>query len=360
MLIISCALRPLPALPYAAAFSEGQDPVIRNYHARYTLCYRRSLRDLGRLLDCEPTEIEIASERTQLGLEALTQKCFRAANLSGIILDDGCLPETTLPWHWHQQFVPVYRLLRLEWLAEQLFPKTDSFETFINQFRFQLDTRPKTVVGFKSIAAYRTGLDIQPVSEAQASETFYALKETGGEKPLRLGHKPLIDYLLLEALKIAARSTLPVQFHTGFGDPDLDLRLVNPLHLRPLLEDPRFRTVPIVLLHAAYPFSREAGYLASVYPQVYVDFGLAVPFLSVAGMTATLRMLLELTPTSKLLYSSDAHFIPELYYLGAKWGREILGRVLTAAVVDGDLTERQVVAIATTILQDNAKALYGL
>ena len=110
--------------------------------------------------------------------------------------------------------------------------------------------------------------------------------------------------------------------------------------MRSLLEDRRFRNAPIVLLHASYPYAQEAGYLASVYPQVYLDFGLAVPFLSVAGMRSTLQQLLELAPTSKLMYSSDAHNIPELYYLGAKWGREVLGQVLDEAVKDSDLTAR--------------------
>lgn len=58
-----------------------------------------------------------------------------------------------------------------------------------------------------------------------------------------------------------------------FGDRDLDLRLANPLHLRTLLEDKRFSKCRIVLLHASYPFSKEASYLASVYPQVkYLEF----------------------------------------------------------------------------------------
>ncbi|MEI1375076.1 hypothetical protein PQG02_26700 [Nostoc sp. UHCC 0926] len=72
------------------------------------------------------------------------------------------------------------------------------------------------------------------------------------------------------------------------------------------------------------PYMQQAGYLASVYLQVYLDFGLAIPFLSVSGMRETIRQLLELTPTTKLMYSSDAHSIPELYYLGAKWGRQLL------------------------------------
>ena len=54
-----------------------------------------------------------------------------------------------------------------------------------------------------------------------------------------------------------------MQFHTGFGDPDLDLRLANPLHLRPLFESEALRGLRIVCLHC-YPYVREAGYLASV------------------------------------------------------------------------------------------------
>lgn len=54
----------------------------------------------------------------------------------------------------------------------------------------------------------------------------------------------------------------------SFGDKDLDLRMSNPLHLRALLEDQRFCKCRLVLLHASYPFSKEASYLASVYPQV--------------------------------------------------------------------------------------------
>lgn len=344
--------------PYAAAFTEAADPTIINHHARHTLCYRRSLRDIGALLDCEPTEAAIQACRTALGQEELTRLCFTAAHLQAIYLDDGFLPDQILPWTWHQQFLPVARLLRIEWLAEQMISQVNHFEVFLEWFRSELNPLPAGVIGLKSIASYRTGLDIEPVSWELAEDRFYVLKGMYPEQPIRLTDKPLIDFLVREALMIAARSQIPVQFHTGFGDPDLDLRLSNPLHLRPLLEDPRFQQVPIVLLHASYPFTREAGYLASVYPQVYLDFGLAIPFLSVAGMRQTIQTLLELSPTSKLLYSSDAHLIPELYYLGAKWGREALADVLEQAIQDRDLTAQEAETVANQILWHNSKNLY--
>jgi uncharacterized protein len=345
------------ATPYACAFTEGYDPEIVHHHARSTLFYRRSLRDIAELLDCEPTEAAILETRSQFGLEALTRRCFEAANLQAVYLDDGFLPDTILPWEWHQQFTSIYRLLRIEWLAEQLMSQVDRFEIFLEWFRSELNPPPKGVVGLKSVAAYRTGLDIQSIPLELAADRFYALKEVYPER-IRLSDKALIDFLVHEALTIAAQYRLPVQFHTGFGDPDLDLRLANPLHLRPLLENPDYRQAPIVLLHASYPFMQEAGYLASVYPQVYVDTGLAIPFLSVAGMKRCTEMLLELSPTSKILYSSDAHLIPELYYLGAKWGRHVIGQVLEQAIQAGELTAQEAEDTAIDILWRNAQRLY--
>lgn len=346
--------------PYAAAFTEGYDGDIVNYHARYTLCYRRSLREIAALLECEPTEEAILSRRRELGIDRLTQICFNAANIETILLDDGFVSDDILPGEWHQKFVPVHRVLRLEWLAENIISQVDHFEAFIDRFRAAIDPPPLGVVAFKSIAAYRTGLDIQPISYEMAKFSFYDLKHSHHEKPLRLANKALIDFLILQALEIAAKHNLPVQFHTGFGDPDLDLHKANPVYLRTLLEDSRYRNAKFVLLHASYPYMREAGYLAYVYPHVYLDFGLAVPFLSVAGMRSAVQMLLELTPTSKLMYSSDAHFIPELYYLGAKWGRQILGEVLEESIEDSDINAGEADAIARAILSENACNLYGL
>ncbi|WP_235147943.1 hypothetical protein [Fischerella muscicola] len=76
-------------------------------------------------------------------------------------------------------------------------------------------------------------------------------------------------------------------------------------------------------------------------------------------MRKVVKQLLELTPTTKLMYSSDDHLIPELYYLGAKWGRQILAEVLEAAIRDGDLSVSEVDEIANAVLRENAISLYG-
>ena len=176
---------------------------------------------------------------------------------------------------------------------------------------------------------------------------------------MRLATKPLNDYFLLRALEIAQRQGLPVQIHTGFGDADLDLRESNPLHLRPLLESGHYTNVPFVLLHASYPYVRELAYLAALYANVHADVGLAIPHVA-AEIPAMLRQLLGLAPTSKVVYSSDASQIPELYWLAARWGRRGLGTVLDELMALGALDAAQALEVGRRVLGGNAARIYGL
>lgn len=343
---------------FVSAFTESGHAELRDRHALRSLFYSRSMRDLGELLECEPKEEAILARRSELGFEALAAKCFQASNLSYVFLDDGFLPDRILPWEWHRELAPIRRVLRVERLAETLMESTANFDDFIARFRSEIDPPPEEVVAFKSIAAYRTGLDIQDTPEETARSHFNAVKDMSAGGPLRLADKPLIDRLVSIVMDAAAKRRTPVQFHTGFGDTDLDLRLANPLHLRRILEAPQWAKVPVVLLHAGYPYVREAGYLAAVYPQAHLDLGLAVPFLSMTGMRSVIGQALELAPTTKVMYSSDAHMIPELYYLAARRGRQALEDVLENAIKDSDLSVREADQAARSILNENARRLY--
>ncbi len=348
-------------LTFQQAFTEGHDPAMAQEQVRETIALRRGVREVAEVLGCEPTLERVVEARAALPLEALARRYFAASGISTLLLDDGFLPDRVLPVDWHRRLAPSYRLLRVEHVAEQLVATMTRWDDFVEAFLAILRDLPPDVRGLKSIVAYRTGLAVEFPEVAEVRRAFDALMveaATGG--PIRLNSKPLNDWVVLATLQSARSSGMPVQFHTGFGDPDLDLRLANPLHLRPVLEETAFRGVPIVLLHAAYPFTREAGFLAAVYPQVYLDFGLAVPMLSRAGMRFAVAGLLELSPLSKVMASTDAHGIPELFYLGARWARQVVGEVLEAAVQDGDLTVREAEHAAAAILKGNAERLYRL
>src|SRR5207248_5490701 len=139
----------------------------------------------------------------------------------------------------------------------------------------------------------------------------------------RLDAKPLVDRLLLDALEANARDPLPVQVHAGFGDGDLLLPAANPALLKQVVE--RFGATPFVLLHC-YPFIREAGWLAHVYPNVWLDLSLTI--LHVWRGAEVVREALELAPVSTLLYSPDAARTPELFFLAARRWREPLAEML--------------------------------
>jgi uncharacterized protein len=151
---------------------------------------------------------------------------------------------------------------------------------------------------------------------------------------------------------------LPVQFHVGYGDSDVDLHRCNPLLLTPLLRAIEPTGVPVMLLHN-YPFHREAGYLAQVFSHVYVDAGLATHNLG-ARAPALLAEALELAPFGKFLYSSDAFGLPELYYLGAALFRGALSDFLRTGLDEGFYPERAVARLTRMICADNAKRAYRL
>jgi uncharacterized protein len=151
---------------------------------------------------------------------------------------------------------------------------------------------------------------------------------------------------------------LPVQFHVGYGDSDVDLHRCNPLLLTPLLRAIQPTGVPVMLLHN-YPYHREAGYLAQVFPHVYVDAGLATHNLGPRA-PALLAEVLELAPYGKFLYSSDAFGLAELYYLSAALFRRALSDFLRAGLEEDLYSERTVVRLTRMLCADNAKRAYRL
>ncbi|RKO84715.1 hypothetical protein BDK51DRAFT_38961, partial [Blyttiomyces helicus] len=205
------------------------------------------------------------------------------------------------------------------------------------------------------------GLAIRPVSDDDVLLALSALRQAVEcvKGRWRLVDKVLVDFVVGFALKAAARHHIPVQFHVGVGDKEVDLIQANPILLRQVLEDPTYRDVKFILLHN-YPYAKEAGYLASMYANVFADFGESDLILSSNGVYQTLRELLHMAPTTKIQFSTDGHHHPETYYIGAKWGREALADVLCETVDSGDLTPTEALTAAADILFRNANRIYAL
>jgi uncharacterized protein len=335
---------------------------------------------------------DYAARRAELGPAEVSKRFLTKAGLSALCVDTGFTPEPlTSPAELAGLAgAAAYEIVRLERVAEDVAAAGVGAASFADAVRSALAARaaPATggagtaggvetaggaqtpggagmaegvgvrVVGVKSIAAYRTGLDLSAERPSDGEVTAAAgrwLAALAAERGApRIADETLQRFLIWCGVDLG----LPVQFHVGYGDSDVDLHRCNPLLLTPLLRAIQPTGVPVMLLHN-YPYHREAGYLAQVFPHVYVDAGLATHNLG-ARSPALLAEALELAPYGKFLYSSDAFGLPELYYLGAVLFRRALCDFLTAGLGEDLYTERTVVRLTRMLCADNAKRAYGL
>jgi len=302
--------------------------------------------------------------RAELGATEVSERFLAAAGASVLCVDTGFTPEPiTSPAELADLAgATAYEIVRLERVAEDVVAAGAGADGFADAVRSALADRTGSAVGVKSIAAYRTGLDLRAErpsdSEvAAAAGRWLANAGSGGRKGAaapRLADETLQRFLVWCGVDLR----LPVQFHVGYGDSDVDLHRCNPLLLTPLLRAIQPTGVPVMLLHN-YPYHREAGYLAQVFPHVYVDAGLATHNLG-ARAPALLAEALELAPYGKFLYSSDAFGLPELYYLGAALFRSALSAFLRSGLEEDLFTEPTAARLARMICAGNAKRAYRL
>ena len=342
--------------------TETYFPEIARDHVPYTLLYQWTIRELAGFLDCAPTPDAVHAARRERGLEWLTRETVVRGNFKTWLIDTGYGADTTFSLDELRRLAPcrIEEIVRLEPLIERLILAATGFDDFLDAFRASVSgLRDRGIVAMKSVIAYRTGLQIEAVERDGAAAAFAGVHEQARrDGRLRIESKPLLDHCIVIAVEEAARQGVPIQFHTGLGDPDLDLTKVDPAALRLIFSD-RFRAAPIVLLHTGYPYIRSLAYLAAMFPNVYADMGEAILF-AAGEATEITRELLGLAPATKILFSTDASLVPELYWVGARLGRRALGRVLDEHIADGALDERTAIDWAERILWRNSERVYGL
>lgn len=304
-----------------------------------------------------PAEVYLA-RRAELGATEVNARFLRATGTTEFLLDGGFLPDTLTTT---EQFAALSGarardIVRLEQVAETVIGSTTA-AGFASAFAAELARRATTAVGFKSIAAYRVGLDLageRPTDTevTEAAGRWLARIEAG--EPVRLADEVLHRFLIWTGIDLA----LPIQFHVGFGDSDVDLHRCDPLLLTGLLRATRSHGVPIMLLHN-YPFHRNAAYLAQVFEHVFIDVGLATHN---AGhrASAIIAETMEIVPFGKLLFSTDAFGLAELYHLGTALFRQGLSDFLYAGLTSDVLSEVDAHRIAALVGHRNAERVYGL
>lgn len=321
-------------------------------------------RQLAEVLGVSPTPEAVCAARASALAEDAKGYLLRLMDdqhVAALIVDEGFPDQPIIPRaaFEEQVGVPVYRAFRIENVVWSLQRDDLPWPAFIEAFEKALDeaARDAHTVAFKSIIAYLSGLAVGRCTAAEAAAAYERWRSDGwGDHAPHA--KTCWDYCLGLTLEAAQRFSLPVHIHCGGGDLFMrSLSAAAPDHLFPLLSEHLHQ--PIVLIHGGYPWLAVGAYLASVFPNVYLDVSEFQPWASLA-LRGTLEHLIGVVPGGKLMYGTDEASEPELLWLGARLFRAALRDVMQNAVRRDLLTTKEAVRLGEGILAGNAIRLHGL
>lgn len=297
-------------------------------------------------------------QRTTIGNLAISSQLIAASGIERFGMDTGYRgDELTSPQEMADLIErPVDVISRLETMAEDLVTTT-SPEQFPDAFRQLLAEVTPTSIGFKSVMAYRFGLDFNP--QRPSDTDVIAACRSWSERidksgVTRLEDETILRFLLWSAVDVGK----PIQMHIGYGDTDINLYRCDPSRMTEFLRLTQTVGTPIVLLHC-YPYVRQAGILCQVFPHVWMDTSLGVAHAGFAS-SSIIRESLEMTPFSRLLFASDAFGLAEIYLAGASLWRRAMTTILDEWV-DQDLMSRsRALELAEGIAYKNGYELYRI
>ncbi|MBL3687724.1 amidohydrolase [Leucobacter zeae] len=315
----------------------------------------------GPVLDLEPhaSAERYLDRRAELAPEEVNARLLRASNIDRYLIETGHRGDDILDPAGMavRAGASADAVVRLERIAEQVVERGGAPSDYPDAFRTELREQLRGAVGVKSIAAYRIGLDFDPARPSddevrRAAAAWFS--EIEGGREIRITDPVLIRFGIWSAVD----ERQAIQFHIGFGDPDVDLHRCDPLLLTAWLRLTRTSGARVMLLHC-YPFHRNAGYLAHAFPHVYCDVGLAINYVG-ARSPQIIAESLELTPFDKALFSSDAWGLPELYHLGAHLFRTGLQSVIDGWISADEWSAADGERLIRKICGENAVVAYGL
>jgi hypothetical protein len=340
-----------PAPPGCSAFDTALGLAVRAWSA--------PLLDLPPAVDAD----RYIERREELGADEVNARLL-GAGADELLVDTGYrsdeLADLARMGRWAGG--PVHEIARLETLAESVAADLagrggNDGAGFAGGLAAAMADQA-SAVGWKTVAAYRGGLDLDwcrpgPAEvRAAAAEWLGAGPVASAQGPMwRLEHPVLIRHGVWAALDTGR----PLQFHTGFGDSDGPLRRSDPALLSDLIAATADLGTPLMLLHC-WPRHREAGQLANLWPHVYLDVGMALPHTG-SRAAEVLAEALELAPWHKVLYSSDAFGLAELHHLGAVAHRSGLA-VALLGLADQGFDRAELTRLASLVTSGNARRVY--
>lgn len=327
-----------------------------------TVYLRYVVHALARYYSCEPNLEAVVTARNESvrDYRGHVKRLYAAGGLTTLVTDFGYpQPPVGVAEFKADVSLEVVPVFRIEPLIAQLLKTELGWDEFRRSYDDTIGQalQHEGYKGLKSIIAYRTGLDVSPLSRTpdQGLQALDAIRRGIGGQAM----KKLRDHLLCRALELCMEYSVPMQIHSGMGDYEVNLVQCRPALLMDLLRFPAFRACKVLLVHTGYPYHAEAGYMANMLPRVYCDVSEGIPFAAHAARRIYTEVL-EMAPLSKVVYGSDGYSLPEINYVGAILGKKALAGALQGLVDEGMLSPGEAQEAAGWILSGNARRLYGL
>jgi predicted TIM-barrel fold metal-dependent hydrolase len=328
------------------------------YHFPFMGVVQTLICQLSKVLDC-PAELDaVERARNRLTSEsfaAYIELLYKDAGIVGTVLDTGLPINDPL-----LDLIPgkKLRLFQFEPPLQQLLKEADSYQELIRNFQQTLEQSIKRdgFVGVKVHLAEQVGFGVLPVWEDEAVSVFFQAKAGDAESYKKL-YTAVFTAILLQCQEL----DVPVHLHSGFtgGMWNGPIHNSDPFLLGPFLKHTEFLKTKIILLHAGFPWTKQAGQMAHGFPHVWVDMGQMTPWASLR-IAECYRDVMAWAPLSKIVVGSGGHGTPEIAWLSAKTAKIALAEVLGDAVRLGLIEKKDAEMTGRMILHDNAARLYGL
>ena len=202
-------------------------------------------------------------------------------------------------------------------------------------------------VALKNALAYDRDLAFDEPDERLARQAW------GKQSPSAAERKAFSDFVVDRLCALAGERDVPVQMHLGTAI----IRGSHPLKAAGLIErHPRTR---FLLMHLAYPWSRDLLGLAFVYRNIWLDLTWSL-LLSPSHFKLALHEAIEVLPDeSRLMIGGDNWHCEETYGT-LRLARQLIGDVLGEKVTAGYFATADAERLAAKILRENAIRFFKL
>jgi hypothetical protein len=202
-------------------------------------------------------------------------------------------------------------------------------------------------VALKNALAYDRDVAFDDPDEKLARQAW------GKSEPSPAERKAFSDLVVDRLCQLAGERDLPIQMHLGTAI----LRGSHPLKAAGLIErHPRTR---FLLMHLAYPWSRELLAMAFVFRNIWIDLTWSL-LLSPSHFKLALHEAIEILPDdSRLMIGGDNWHVEETYGT-MKLARQLIGEVLEEKVAAGYFRFEDAQRLASGILRANALDFFKL